>query len=55
LPSKIDSELNAISSQACSAGGNHEPVVEKTEEYPNGTTKCIISCKKCKDHFEIEY
>jgi len=52
--SALERKLKEISSEPCSAGGNHEPAVEKTEEYPDGTTKHIISCKKCKAHFDLE-
>ena len=50
----VERKLKEISSEPCSAGGRHEPAVQKTEEYPDGTTKHIISCKKCKAYFELE-
>ena len=50
----VERKLKEISSEPCSAGGRHEPAVQKTEEYPDGTTKHTISCKKCKAYFELE-
>jgi len=52
--SAIESELKKISRETCPSGGVHEPGVEKMEEYPNGTVKYIIACRKCKAHFEVE-
>lgn len=50
----VEAKLKEISAKPCTAGGSHEPAVQKTEEYPDGTTKYIISCRKCKNHFELE-
>lgn len=50
----VEVKLKEISSKPCPAGGSHEPAVQKTEEYPDGTTKHITSCGKDKGHFELE-
>lgn len=50
----LSEELEKLSKMQCKAGGTHEPTVEKSEEYPDGTIKYIIVCKKCKEHFEFE-
>jgi len=50
----VEKKLKEISSEPCPAGGNHEPALEKTEEYSDGITKHIISCRKCKAHFDLE-
>ena len=50
----VEKKLKKISSEPCPAGGNHEPALEKTEEYSDGITKHIISCRKCKAHFDLE-
>ena len=39
-------------SNECPAGGKHEFVVLKKERMPNGKTKLIQKCKKCKKFFE---
>ncbi|MBO3757565.1 MAG: hypothetical protein QXS21_00435 [Thermoproteota archaeon] len=51
---KLENEIKKISSVPCKLGGWHELVVEKSEEYPDGTIKYILVCKKCKEHFEVE-
>lgn len=51
---KLENEVKKISLIECKLGGTHEPIVEKSEEYPDGTIKYILVCKKCKEHFEIE-
>jgi hypothetical protein len=50
----VERKLKEISSEPCPAGGGHEPAVQKTEECPDGTTRQIISCRKCKAYFELE-
>jgi len=54
LSDAIEAEIRRISSQACPAGGNHDIGVAKTEEYPDGTIKYILTCRKCMNHFELE-
>ena len=54
LSEALKRKLSDLSAVSCPSGGNHEPVVQKQEEYADGTVKYIIACKKCREHFELE-
>jgi len=54
LSQALERKLDEISAVSCPSGGNHQPAIEKKEEYADGTVKYIISCKKCRAHFELE-